>query len=292
MNGKGEIVSEIVPNPVGEIPLIDIYKDKDFTYFVDSSDSLSDFTIQYNGAWSDLLYISRMQGFSVGVLSGDEELLPKQILIGPNRFIFLPTNPKNPDSKLELDFKSPTPNLEASQNVITGMLANFLTSRGVEANTISSTLSGGQKTFSSAIDRLLSMVDDFNATKEDFDVFQGAEQELFYYLKKLLTAYSGTEFLDSEYWVSSSAINGELEVIYKTPEMIETTADKITNAQGKLSLGIADRVSILMDIEDLTEEQAVAKLELIDSRKSKSLLQMINISQIPEKGKDVGNYQE
>jgi hypothetical protein len=109
MNGRGEVVSEIIENPIKELPFVDIAKDKDFEFFVRIGQALTDFTIDFNVAWSDLLYISRLQGYSIGVLTGDANLKPESLTIGPNRMLFLPTSAANPDSKLYFKFISPDP---------------------------------------------------------------------------------------------------------------------------------------------------------------------------------------
>lgn len=271
MNGKGDLVTEVMPNEIGVLPFVDVCKDKDFEFFVHMGQALTDFTIDYNVAWSDLLYIARMQGYSVGVLSGDANLVPQNLIIGPNRFLFLPQNPSNPESKLTLDFKSPTPNIADSLKAIEALIATFLTTRGIDSKAIQST-NGAHTSYSSAIERLLAMIDQFRASKEDFDLFKCVESDIHEIVIRYLALLSGTEFLDPEYNVSQGILSSELSVQYHRPEMIETKAEQLANAQLKINLGIADAVSVLAEIDEISEDQAIEEIAEIQLRKSQNLV--------------------
>jgi hypothetical protein len=272
MDGNGNIVSEVIDNPIKELPFVDIAKDKDYEFFVRLGQVLSDFTVQYNVSWSDLMYINRMQGFSVGVLKGDPNLKPESMTIAPAKLLFLPQNPNNPDSKLDLQFMNPNPNLEASIKLIEKLLANFLFMRGVDSKKISSALSGGSASYSSAIERLLALVDEFEATKEDFDLYRQIETKLFDIIKKYLVVLSGANVINSKYRVSPSFINAELKISFHTPQMLETKSEQLANAKIKQDLGIADDVSTLMEIENIDEEEAQEKIDEIQARKAAKIL--------------------
>lgn len=276
MDGNGKLIGdagqEIVPNPIQRLPFVDIAKDKDYEYFVRVGQLLSDFTLQYNVAWSDALYINRMQGFSIGVLKGDPNLKPDTITLAPMKLLFLPSNPNNPESKLDLSFVNPTPNIEAGLKVIKDLLANFMMMRGVESKKVASALAGSTASYSSAIERLLAMIDEFEATKEDFSLYQCVEKELFDIIKKFLVAYTGTPFLDPKYNVSQSFKDAEIEIKFHEPQMIQTEGELLDNSQKEIDLGIADRVSILMKLEKISEEDAVKMIAAIDKRKAQELL--------------------
>lgn len=270
MNGKGEIISEILKNEIGELPFVDVSKDKDFEFFNRQGQTLSDFTVQYNAAWSDFLYISRLQGFSLGIFTGNSELMPKDYFVGPNRFIFLPSDPNNPNSKVDFRFESPSPDLKGSLEGISGLLSNFLTSRGLSPKVISSDLNA-KDTYASGVERLLAMIDKFEATKEDFDMFKNVESQIYDVVVKYLVALSNTEFLDKEYWISQSALTSEFNVVFHKPEMIQTEAEKLSNLKLKIDLGISDKVLALMDLESISEEMATQKIDEIIARKSEAM---------------------
>jgi hypothetical protein len=265
MDGRGILQGEMLLNPIGIMPFIDVAKDKDFEFFVRIGQALTDFTVDFNVSWTDLLYIARMQGYSVGVMSGPTSLVPKSIFIGPSRLLHLPSNPADPAQKLELDFKSPTPNIEGQLKTIENLLGIFLSTRGIDAKAVSSTNSGSS--YSSALEKLLAMIDQFKATKEDFDLYTVVEKKLHKIVTSYLSLLSGTEFLDPKYWVSQGIINSELSIQFKEPTMVETISEKLANGQKKIELGIADRTSVLAELNGITEEAAEEIIEKIDERR-------------------------
>jgi hypothetical protein len=167
---------------------------------------------------------------------------------------------------------NPNPNLEASIKLIEKLLANFLFMRGVDSKKISSALSGGSASYSSAIERLLALVDEFEATKEDFDLYRQIETKLFDIIKKYLVVLSGANVINSKYRVSPSFINAELKISFHTPQMLETKSEQLANAKIKQDLGIADDVSTLMEIENIDEEEAQEKIDEIQARKAAKIL--------------------
>jgi hypothetical protein len=274
MNGKGDVVSEINPNPIEELPFIDIAKEKDFEFFVRIGQALTDFTIDFNVTWSDLLYIARLQGYSVGVVSGDPELKPESMTVGPNRFLFLPQNPANENSNLTLEFKNPSPDLDSTLKCIDSLVNTFLSTRSIDSKAVSSSTSGAGN-YSSALERLMVMIDQFRASKDDFDLFNVVEHKLHKITTKYLALLSNTEFLDSKYNVTQGIVNSELTVNFAKPEIIETKAEALDNAKKKIDLGIADAVSTLMDVDGLTEDLAKDKINSINERKAESISGLI-----------------
>lgn len=267
MNGKAEMMTEFLPNFLKMLPFVDINKDKDFEFFIRRGQALTEFTLDFNAAWSDLMYVCRMQGFSVGVLKGDAKLKPDTMTIGPAELIFLPKNPDNPESSLDLQFISPTPNIEASLKSLESLVGLFLSTRGIDIKAIN--VSGTSSTFSSALEKLLSMIDQFKATKDDFDLFGNSVEKQ---VHKIVTAYlsnlTGTEFLMPEYKVTQGIVNSELTVNFQEPQMIETTAEKINNGKSKIELGISDRVLILAELDGIAIEEAQKKIDEIDKRRA------------------------
>jgi hypothetical protein len=269
MNGKGETVGEVLPNPIKKLPFVDVSKEKDFEFFVRTGMNLSEFTVLYNTIWSDDLYITRMQGFSQAVFFGNVDMMPREYKIGTGRAIVLPSDPKNPDNKLDFKFVTPTPDLAGARESRQALLANFLTSRGISPKTISAALDSNES-YTSGFERLLAMIDKFEATKEDFDLFKWVEFELADIVKKYAYYFSNdSELLDPKYWVTQSVLASEFSVKFHEPEMVQTLAEKIENLKSKIDLGISDKVLALMELENLTEEQAEEKISKITERNKK-----------------------
>ncbi len=274
MNGRGDLVSEPIPNAIGMLPFVDVAAGKDFEFFVRIGQALTDFTVDFNVAWSDLMYICRLQGYSVGVLSGDPNLKPESMTVGPNRMLFLPKNP-SAESALEFKFESPSPNVADTLKSIDSLVSTFLTTRGVDAKAIQSNNSGNTS-YSSALERLLAMIDQFRASKEDFDLYKVVEMQIHSIVTKYLSLLSGTEFLDIKYSVSQSIVNSQLSVQFHKPEMIETKSEQLDNSKKKIDLGIADAVSVLSEIEGISTDQAEEKILEIQDRKNQNLLNTVN----------------
>lgn len=276
MNGRGDVIGDILPNPIGQIPFVDISKDKDFEFFVRIGQALTDFTIDFNVAWSDLMYIARMQGYSVGVLTGDANLKPDDLTIAPNKFLFLPKNPNNPDSILSLDFKSPTPNLADQLKSIEAMIATFLTTRGLDTKAIS--VNGQNNSYSSALERLLAMIDQFRATKDDFDLFKTVEYKVHEIVVKYLALLTGTEYLEPEYNVTQAIVNSDINVNFARPEMVETKTEMLANAKSEIDLGIEDKYSINAKINGISIDESIEELNELEQRKIDNLARLSGAS--------------
>jgi hypothetical protein len=118
------------------------------------------------------------------------------------------------------------------------------------------------------------MIDQFRASKEDFDLFTVVEKKLHTIVTKLLAVYSGTPFLDDEFRVTAGIVNSKLDITFHKPEMIETMSEQLDNAQKKVNLGIADQVTVLMDLDGLEEQEAIEKVESIQERQTARLKKM------------------
>lgn len=285
MDGDGNVLGEILENPLFILPFIDIAKDKDFEFFVRIGQALTDFTIDFNVAWSDQMFTTRMQGYSVGVLTGDPNLKPDTLTVGANKMIFLPSNPSNPDSKLSFEFVSPNPNTDSSLKTIDSLISTFLTTRGLDSKAITS--SNGGNNYASALERLLAMLDQFRASKDDFDLFQAVELALHKIVTRYLSVLSGTNLLDQKYWTTQAIDKSELKIKFTIPEMVETSADKLTNEKTKIEMGISDKVQALSVIDNISEEEATKRIEEIDKRKQEAMQKLVD--QIPDDTEPIVN---
>lgn len=260
MNGKGDIISlndmdePDVENPIeGTIPIVDISGEKDFEYWVRQGNNLTEFTIEYNGALSSLGQIVSLQGFAQAYIKGPKGSLPNNVQIGPNYILHLEVDPAS-DSDTEFGFANPNSDLAGSIQYVEMVLSNYLTSRGLDPKLISGTAQSQQ--FTSGTERLLAMIDKFEATREDFQLYERVEDQMYNIIKAWLNAYSRTENLNEKYWVSEIKDDSELSVTYSAPEMTETMADKVTRMKDMVDAGFAHTVHGIMEIHDMDKEQA------------------------------------
>jgi chaperonin cofactor prefoldin len=62
--------------------------------------------------------------------------------------------------------------------------------------------------------------------------------------------------------------------------MLETESEKLANEKVKIEMGISDKVIALAEIDGVSEEEAIKRLEDIDKRKLESMQKLID--QMPQ----------
>lgn len=259
MNGAGEILGEALPNPIGTLPFVEISEQKDYEYWVRQASAYTDFTIEFNAAMTETRQTVKMQSFAVAIVKAPKEMSFKNIQIGPNYILHLPQDETN-GVKTEFEFASPSANIDGSIKFLEVMLSGFLSANGIDPKTVS--MSGESATFTSGLDRLLSLIDKMQASKEDFDLFQYAETKIFELVKVWLNVLNGTDTIDRKYYVSIPE-DAEVAIKFHEPTMVQTEQDKIELWSRKIELGLASEVHALMELENLSREQAEEKLREI-----------------------------
>ena len=259
MNGAGEVLGEVLPNPIGALPFVEISEQKDYEYWVRQASAYTDFTIEFNAAMTETRQTVKMQSFAVAIVKAPKEMSFKNIQIGPNYILHLPQDEVN-GVKTEFEFASPSANIDGSIKFLEVMLSGFLSANGIDPKTVS--MSGESATFTSGLDRLLSLIDKMQASKDDFDLFQYAETQIFELVKKWLNVLNGSQSIDSKYQTSVPE-DAEVSVKFYEPAMVQTESDKIDLWAKKIEMGLASEVHALMEMENLSREQAEEKLREI-----------------------------
>lgn len=253
MDKNGKIVSgDDVANPIGIKPFVDIASDKDGEYWVRTGAAVTDFTIQFNGALSDLGHIVRMQGFGQAWLKGPQNLIPENLQIGPNFVIKLPIDPNNP-VQTDFGFSNPHPDIAGSIQYVETVLSSFLTSRGLDPKIVNG--QGQADKFTSGIDRLLASIDAFKPSKDDFDIFKRAEQKFFDVLKVYVNTYGNTDVLP-EYKLGQIPDDAKVSILYSGPELVLTESEKIDLGQKKVESGFYTQVEATMEVRGVSREEA------------------------------------
>jgi hypothetical protein len=237
MDGNGAITSgPDVKNPIGVLPFVDVASDKDFTFFVDRGSQLANFAVQYNAA----------------------------LEVGPTTIIKIASDP-NSATQPDFRFVTPSPDLAGSIQFIETLISNFLSSRGLSPATVSGKSEGDK--FTSGIDRFLALIDRFEATKQDFALYNQVELKLFEIFKAYLVTYSGNELLNRKYWSSDAVKNAELKVHFAKPEQTQSEIEKLTNIEKRMALGLMDRTTALMSLDGLDKSEAEQRLKEIEASK-------------------------
>jgi hypothetical protein len=268
-NSKGEIVDKkgvpqgnprnefdpLVANPIMALPFIDVAMDKDFEFFVRSGYSSTTFSIDLGALLSDTSEIARMQGWSQAIISSVDE--PKDIRVGPRNALWLKLNPNDTEAtRPSFEFTSPNPDLEASLQLIENFMSLYLTSEGLSPSVINS--QGRTETATSGLDRWLKMIEKFESSQDDADLFKTVEKKLFDLIKKWNNTYANvTEngFIDD---LSGVLIpdNADVLIQYKKPQMLMGEDEKLNVIQKRLDMGLISQIEAIQIDRDVTREKA------------------------------------
>lgn len=284
MDGKGnildkqtdELLTNIEENDVniispliecGVLPFIDISKPKDFEYWVRSGNILYDTTILFNVCLTNEFKVVTMQGHAQAFLKGSAEHMPENIRIGADKVIFIPIDENNPVNA-EFGFANTGADLAGIREFRASLLNDFLQSRGLDTSIMGSPQASVS---SSGIERMLQMIEKFEASQEDFSIFRNAEKKLIYIFAcwinslKGATDSNGNTILKDEYDFSiNSPEEVSVSVEYSKPEMIKTEREMIEIAQLEIEAGLSSRVHAIMEIKGLTEDQAIEYIKKVD----------------------------
>ena len=254
MNEEGDVYpAESYENPLkGVVPFVDIHSAKDGEYWVRNGSSLTDFTIQYNASLTDLGNIVRLQGFGQAWLKAPSTLIPDNLQIGPNFILRLPIDPNNPVAT-DFGYANANPDLQGSLAYIEGLLSSFLTSRGVDPKVVNT--KGDSTKYSSGIERLLAMVEQFEASEQDSEIFEDAEQKIFKIVVAYLETYGGTPVLPKYPKVTFSK-DAFVDVDFEKPQALQSDAEKLANIQTRLDMGLLSKVEAIAKDRDIDIDQA------------------------------------
>lgn len=284
MDQHGKIISDEIDNPLGGvIPIEEISNSKDFEYWVRKGESVTDFSVSFNGMLSDIANVVRMQGHGQAVFRGPEGVMPETLKLGVNTVLRLPIDPNNP-TDTDFSFVTPNADIAGSLDFLKANMSMFLSSRGIDPKTIS--FDGTSESFTSGLDRLLSMVSKFEASKSDMSIFRKAEMKSYEIMKAYINTYSGTDLLSQDFAIGDLSDDSYMTVEYQEPEMIETKETKIDRVRNEMELGLKSKVSAYMELYDVDEDTAVAEIGDIDRESSKENFFVEQSDSSP--GNDVG----
>jgi hypothetical protein len=285
MNGKGEILDKITmeelpeeindndPNivsPLAEfncLPFIDVARAKDFEFWVRSGDSLYDATVMLNVIITSEFQVVNMQGHAQAYYKGDAEHMPESIRTGVDKMIFIPVNPNN-EVNSEFGFANPGSDLAGIREFRESFLSSFLSSRGLDSSIVSGKAS--MQTASSGIERMLQMIEKFEASQEDFSLFKDVEKQLCCITSCWVASLRGERvdgelILNDKYQLPiSDPRDIDCNIEFSKPELIKTDMEKLTVLEKEIEIGVSSKVHYLMENKGMTEEQAIEYVKKVD----------------------------
>ena len=283
-NGKGEVLDKISHEPIVEyteidpnfasplreyqcLPFVDVATPKDFEYWCRSGNNLFDATVMYNVILTSEFQTVKMQGHAQAYYKGSAAHMPENMRVGINHVVFLPVDPNNPVDS-EFGFANPGSDLSGIKEFRESFLAAFLSSRGLDTSIISGDSS--VQTASSGIEKMLQMVDKFEASQDDFSLFKGVEQNLLKVISAWINSVkseriNGELILGESYQISlPSPREISLNIEFAKPEMIKTDSEILDVLQKEIDMEISSRVHALMEYKGMTLEEAKKRIKEVD----------------------------
>lgn len=254
LNQEGEGI-----NPIGQLPFVDISVEKEFSYWVKERSVIVDFAQDFIKLFSDAANIVRLQGFSQAVIYAEK--VPEKLIIGASQVLHLPLDN---DSKKDpaFDFVTPSPDLGNTLKFLDVAISTFLSSQGLDTGAVTTT--GQSQSFSSGLERLLSMVEDFEASQDDIELFRRVEREVFAIIKAWANVLQNTGMLKPE--LNGVTISDKVypQIKFVKPEMIQTEGDRIDQAIKQVDKGLMSKKEAIMIIREVDEAQAESIIEGFD----------------------------
>ena len=252
-------------------PFVDISREKNGSFWNMQGASLSDFTVQFNAMLSDLRMTMKMEGYNVAILKAPSELQPENQIVGASYLMKLPTD--DPEKEIDFKFESPNSNITQISESIDKILNYFITTEDLDSSVVNS--KGESQKFTSGWDRFLALTEKREATKEDYQLFKDAEEnELWEIVKAWLNVLSGTDTLDKKYHIGTIGEEVTMEVKFEQSQALLTEKEKIENIKQRKELDLESRITMLMKLDNISEQEAEEILKLVD-RTKEALIQPI-----------------
>jgi hypothetical protein len=282
-DGRGNIIDEMgrslqisseadldmIRNPIATLPFVDIATEKEFEFWVRQGNDVIDFALDFSVLLSDTAEINKRQGYSQAIIYSEE--LPASLRIGPDRVLHMKQD-RNSEKDPKFEWASPAPDMQGALELLRTYLVLFLTSEGMDPKTVSAVATS--TTFASGVDRLLALIDKFEASADDISLFERVEQEALDIMVKwsnLLqgaTIDGGVQPLRPELQTAMLPEDLMVNVIYVRPQAIETATEAEASVTTRMEAGLMSRKGALMKLDGISEEEAVKRLAEIDAEES------------------------
>ena len=258
MDGNGDVLSQDQENSMQHLPFTDIASNKDFEFWVRQGEGVTDFTIQFNALLSDIANVVRMQGWGQAYFKGPESAVPTESLqVGLNKVLMLYTDANNA-AETEFGFAQPSADIQGSLEFLKATLSIFLSSKGIDPKVAS--LSGESEKFTSGIDRMLSMIQKFEASKSDAALFEHAEDQIFQSIKAYINTYQGSDLMHERYSIGEIPMDAYVTIHYAEPQSYQSESEKLDLLKKEIDMGIKSKVKAIEEYYDIEEADAVKML--------------------------------
>jgi len=269
-------------NPIGIIPFVFISKDNSPDY--PTINPITNQSINYATMFSELLTASAIQGVGQLVFKYPERMQGAfdNLNSGLTTAIELPQSSKEEDSDTDVNYISPSPQLEAQLNVYATYLRQVLSEHGI---TSSQGLDGSIQSFSSGLERMIAQADVQSVIELNQQKYIWLEKKMFEIVKAWEQFLGNTAFNEED----------EVQIVFKKPKITISEKEVIENIKELLMLGLIDEVKALMILDpNLSEEDAEKELAKMNVRMGNQMRGFLNGNQseqafetsVPQPGQD------
>ena len=256
MDGHGEIKGEILENPIKRLPFIDFALEKDNQFFVRRGSSTTQFAIDMGVILSDIATTNRNQSFGQGVVTSETQ--PKMVKTNHNKWLWLPMNPDRPELKPSLDFVNPNADVMSGLELVKVLINMFLSSKGLDTSVISG--DAQINSASSGIEFLLRMIDKFQASQDDFDIFRWVEWQAYTLMRDWSNVSQefneGPLALKDDLKIATISDSVDFDIKFAGPEAIKSDKEKLDEIERKLDLGLISQKMAVMEFHEVEEDKA------------------------------------
>jgi len=258
---------EEIQNPIGKMPFIDVVSERDFEYWAQTGSNITDTQVDLGCQISDSVDVNFRQSYSQAIVTATE--MPKSLQTGPHTVLFLKKDSRgDAATQPTFEFATPSPDLAASIRLTEMLLAMSLTSEGMDASAIATgPNSSSKQVFTSGYERLLSQMEEFSASADDFQMFEMVEDKVF----ELLVAWSNalqtvTGPLELKPELKGGMIGDQVdfEVVFATPQMVQSKSELEDSVIKKLDAGLMSRKMAIAELYSVNEDKAAEILADID----------------------------
>ncbi|OPZ67606.1 MAG: hypothetical protein BWY82_02755 [Verrucomicrobia bacterium ADurb.Bin474] len=256
-----------IRNPIGRLPFVDIADDKEYEFWVRSGNDIVDFALDFGVLLSDTAEVNKLQGYAQAVVYSQEP--PKDMIIGPNRILHIQQN-KDSELQPKFEFVNPNPDVASALQLLENYISLFLTTQGMDPKMI--TGRGETNKFNSGFERLLAMIDLFEATADDMSTFDRVEQESLdlkvawsnLMVGKTMATPGSLQPLKPELQQSTLPMDLTVSVAYHKPQATQSRVETEDSQIKLLENGLTTRKKAVMKIHDVDESQAEQIISEID----------------------------
>jgi hypothetical protein len=108
---------------------------------------------------------------------------------------------------------------------------------------------------------MLQMIEQFEASRTDFDTYARAESEVYEIIKAWHNVSLGNDLLDRSYQSTNIPMESELVVKFSGPEMVVSQSEKIDIWTKRIEAGEATVIDMMMDIRGVDQGTAIKLLQ-------------------------------